>query len=96
MAENFLHAKLKDKIKAELPELLKYYKEHMRDPEFDRPAQIIWREIVVETRPAAPPASEARRKIEAIRQRAAATAPISPRSPGPRARARRARASRAD
>ena len=28
MAEDFLHAKLKNRIKAELPELLKYYNEH--------------------------------------------------------------------
>ena len=34
----FLHAKLKDKIKADLPELLKYYDEHMHDKEYDRPA----------------------------------------------------------
>ena len=54
MADAFLHAKLKDKIKAELPELLKYYNEHIRDKEYDRPALIDWREIVAETGPQAP------------------------------------------
>jgi parvulin-like peptidyl-prolyl isomerase len=67
MADAFLHAKLKDKIKAELPELLKYYNEHLRDKQFDRPAQITWREIVVETGPKVTH-EEARRKIEAIHE----------------------------
>ena len=67
MADAFLHAKLKDKIKAELPELLKYYNEHMHDQEYDRPALINWREIVVETGPQAT-REQARRKIEAIHQ----------------------------
>jgi peptidyl-prolyl cis-trans isomerase SurA len=67
MAEAFLHAKLKDKVKAELPELLKHYNEHIRDKEFDRPAQITWREIVVEAGNESR-RDEARRKIEAIHQ----------------------------
>jgi peptidyl-prolyl cis-trans isomerase SurA len=67
MSENFLHAKLKDRVKAELPELLKYYNEHLRDKEFDRPAQITWREIVVEAGPQTT-REQARRKIEAIHQ----------------------------
>jgi peptidyl-prolyl cis-trans isomerase SurA len=67
MADAFLHAKLKDKIKAELPELLKYYKEHMHDNQYDRPAQINWREIVAETGPQAT-REQARRKIESIHQ----------------------------
>ena len=39
---------LKDKVKVELPDLLKYYDEHVKKHEFDRPALITWREIVVE------------------------------------------------
>jgi peptidyl-prolyl cis-trans isomerase SurA len=67
MADAFLHEKLKGKIKTELPELLKFYNEHLRDKGFDRPAQITWREIVVETGPKTT-LEEARRKIEAIHQ----------------------------
>ncbi len=67
MAENFLHAKIKDRIKVDLPELLKYYDAHKNDKEFDRPAQIIWREIVVETG-RYPRPEDARRKIEALHQ----------------------------
>jgi parvulin-like peptidyl-prolyl cis-trans isomerase-like protein len=48
IAENFLHEKIKDKLKVELPDLLKYYSEHVRANDFDRPAQITWRELVVE------------------------------------------------
>jgi parvulin-like peptidyl-prolyl isomerase len=67
MSENFLRAKIKDKVKAELPELLKYYNDHKYDGKFDRPAQITWREIVVETGPNQS-REGARRKIEAIHQ----------------------------
>ncbi len=48
IAESFLHEKIKDRLKAELPDLLRYYSEHVREHDFDRPAQITWREIVVE------------------------------------------------
>ncbi|HEX3446988.1 MAG TPA: peptidylprolyl isomerase [Isosphaeraceae bacterium] len=48
LAETYLHEKLKDRIKVELPDLLRYYNEHLRDHQFDRPAQITWRELVVE------------------------------------------------
>ncbi len=48
LAENFLHAKLKDRVKVEWNDLLKYYDEHVKNHEFDRPALITWREIVVE------------------------------------------------
>lgn len=67
MAENFLHAKIKDRMKVELPDLRKYYHEHLHDPEYDRPARITWREIVVETSPQTSK-EQARRKIEAIYQ----------------------------
>ncbi len=48
IAESFRHEKLKDKLKVELPDLLKYYNEHVSQHKFDRPAQITWREIIVE------------------------------------------------
>jgi peptidyl-prolyl cis-trans isomerase SurA len=67
MAENFLHAKLKDKIKVDLPDLLKYYEAHKHDKEFDRPAENAWREIVVEVG-RYPTREDARRKIEALHQ----------------------------
>jgi peptidyl-prolyl cis-trans isomerase SurA len=48
LAESYLHDKLRDRIKVELPDLLRYYSEHAKGHEFDRPAQITWRELVVE------------------------------------------------
>jgi parvulin-like peptidyl-prolyl isomerase len=48
VAENFLHEKIKDKLKAELPDLLRYYSQRVYEHDFDRPAQITWRELVVE------------------------------------------------
>jgi len=48
LAESYLHEKLRDKLKVELPDLLRYYNEHVHEHEFDRPAQISWRELVVE------------------------------------------------
>ncbi len=48
LAEQFLHQKLRDRLKVELPDLLKYYTEHVSEHDFDRPAQITWRELVIE------------------------------------------------
>ncbi len=48
IAENYLHSRLGAKVKVELPELLKYYSDHVNKHEFDRPALITWREIIVE------------------------------------------------
>ena len=48
LAETYLHEKLRDRMKVELPDLLRYYNEHLQDHKFDRPAQITWRELVVE------------------------------------------------
>jgi parvulin-like peptidyl-prolyl isomerase len=48
LADQFLYMTIKDKTKVELPDLLKYYDEHVKKHEFDRPALITWREIVVE------------------------------------------------
>jgi peptidyl-prolyl cis-trans isomerase SurA len=67
MAENFLHAKIKDRLKVDLPELLKYYETHKHHKAWDRPAQIHWREIVVEAG-RYPSRQDARRKIEALHQ----------------------------
>jgi peptidyl-prolyl cis-trans isomerase SurA len=58
LCRGYLHEKLKDRINVELPDLLKYYNEHVNKHEFDRSAQISWRELVVEvskheSRPAA-------------------------------------------
>ncbi len=68
MAENFLHAKLKNRLKADLPELLKYYEDHKRDAVYDRPDQIVWHEIVVEAR-RYPSRDEARKKAGVILDR---------------------------
>jgi parvulin-like peptidyl-prolyl isomerase len=48
VAKSYMYQKLKDRIKIELPDLLRYYNEHLYQHEFDRPAQITWRELVVE------------------------------------------------
>jgi parvulin-like peptidyl-prolyl isomerase len=48
LADQYLHSKLSNKIKVDLPDLLKYYDEHVKKHDFDRPALITWREIVVE------------------------------------------------
>ncbi len=48
IADNFLHSKLKDRVKADLPDLRRYYSEHLEQHDFDRPAQITWHELVVE------------------------------------------------
>jgi parvulin-like peptidyl-prolyl isomerase len=67
MAENFLHAKLKDRLKVDYPDLRKYYNDHMQDREYDRPAQIVWRELLVEVAHY-PNREAARRKIESLQQ----------------------------
>jgi peptidyl-prolyl cis-trans isomerase SurA len=65
MAQVFLQQRLADKHKAELPEMLKYYNEHFRDKEFDRPAVITWREVIVE-KGNHPGPGDARRKAETL------------------------------
>jgi peptidyl-prolyl cis-trans isomerase SurA len=65
LAESFVYEKLKDKVNVDLPDLLKYYDEHVRKHEFDRPAQITWREIVVDPARYSSRA-DARRKAEAL------------------------------
>ena len=66
MAEAFLHEKLKSRIKVELPELLKYYNEHKSEREYDRPAEISWRDPGRVKR--YPSREEARRKADSLHQ----------------------------
>jgi peptidyl-prolyl cis-trans isomerase SurA len=68
LAQGYLHEKLKDRIKVELPDLLRYYNEHVQRHEFDRPAQITWRELVVEVAKY-PHREEARRKADSLREK---------------------------
>jgi peptidyl-prolyl cis-trans isomerase SurA len=65
LAQGFLHEKLKDRVKVELPDLLRYYQDHVHDREFDRPAQITWHELVVEAGKY-PNRDQARRKADAL------------------------------
>jgi parvulin-like peptidyl-prolyl isomerase len=48
IAHVFLQQKVADKQKVELPEMLKYYNEHLHDKQFDRSALLTWREIEIE------------------------------------------------
>jgi PPIC-type PPIASE domain len=59
----YIQQKLSDKVKVELPEMLRYYNAHMNDQTNHRPARITWREVVVETNRHPSPA-EARRKAD--------------------------------
>jgi parvulin-like peptidyl-prolyl isomerase len=63
LAQVYLDQKLRETRKVDLPEMLSYYQEHYRDKEFDRPAQITWRELVVEKGHHPQPA-DARRKAD--------------------------------
>jgi peptidyl-prolyl cis-trans isomerase SurA len=54
IGEMYLYSILRDKVKVELPDMRKYYSEHAKKHEFDRPALITWREIVVEPVKSAP------------------------------------------
>ena len=70
LSQVYLEQKLADRRKVALPEMLKYYNEHMHDKEFDRPAEITWRELVVE-KGHYPKPEDARRKAEALLNRLA-------------------------
>ena len=48
IASSLVQQKLKDRVKADYPDLIRYYSEHVSAHDFDRPAQITWRELVVE------------------------------------------------
>lgn len=62
MAREYLMGQVKDRIKVYAPAMREYYEEHRSD--FDRPAQVRWREVAVEVGRHADRA-EARRKAEA-------------------------------
>jgi parvulin-like peptidyl-prolyl isomerase len=66
LAKNFLQMKLIPKMKVELPEMRKYYDEHIND--FNVPAEIAWREILIEVGKSSNP-EDARRKAESILER---------------------------
>jgi peptidyl-prolyl cis-trans isomerase SurA len=68
LAQAFLHKKIGDKLKVELPEMLRYYEEHVNDRENHRPASITWREIVIETGKYSSP-EEARAKAQKLADR---------------------------
>jgi parvulin-like peptidyl-prolyl isomerase len=59
----YLDQKLSEGRKVELPEMLRYYNDHLHDKEYDRPAQITWRELVVE-KDRHPNPADARRKAD--------------------------------
>ncbi len=63
LAQVYRDKKLSDCRKVDLPEMLQYYNDHYRDKEYDRPAQITWRELVVE-KEQHPKPGEARRKAD--------------------------------
>ena len=63
LAQVYLDQKLSEGRKVELPEMLKYYNDHLHDKEYDRPAQITWRELVVE-KDRHPNPADARRKAD--------------------------------
>jgi peptidyl-prolyl cis-trans isomerase SurA len=65
LAQVFLDQRMSDRRKVELPEMLKYYNEHINDTEFYRPAVITWRELVVE-KARHSQETEARAKAEAL------------------------------
>ena len=93
LAESYLHEKLKDRLNVELPDLLKYYNEHVYQHEFDRPAQITWREIVVEV-DKHKSREEAQTEGQCAAGEASARVKISPGSLAPKAKAPPARATR--
>ncbi len=68
LSQTFLRHELQGKVKVELPDLLRYYNEHLKDHQFDRPASITWREIIVEPDKHKSP-EEARRIAMALSER---------------------------
>ena len=63
LAQVYLDQKLSEGRKVELPEMLRYYNDHLHDKEYDRPAQITSRKLVVEKGHHPDPA-DARRKAD--------------------------------
>lgn len=46
LSQSFMKAKIGPKMTVSLPEMREYYMDHLHD--FDRPAQIVWREVVID------------------------------------------------
>jgi parvulin-like peptidyl-prolyl isomerase len=65
LASVYLQQKLAAGRKADLPEMLSYYNEHLHDKEYDRAAQITWRELLIEKSHYPSPA-EARAKADKL------------------------------
>ena len=63
LAREYMLSKIQSKLTASLPERQKYYTEHLK--EFDRPAKVVWREIMIENAKCAN-RDEAQQKINAI------------------------------
>ncbi|WP_261340752.1 peptidylprolyl isomerase [Singulisphaera sp. GP187] len=63
LSQSFMKAKIGPKMTVSLPEMREYYLEHLHD--FDRPAQIVWREIVIDF-DKCKSRTEARAKIDAL------------------------------
>ncbi len=82
-----MHQKIKDRLKVELPDMLKYYNDHVYNHEFDRPAQITWRELVVEI-DKHKSRDEARNEGKRLAGEASDEVKISPRWLAPKAKAR--------
>jgi parvulin-like peptidyl-prolyl isomerase len=63
LAQSYIYNQVRHKLEITLPEKYKYYNDHLSN--FDRPAQVVWREIEIDIARCADRA-EARRKAEAI------------------------------
>jgi parvulin-like peptidyl-prolyl isomerase len=66
MAREFMEMNLRPRMTVDLPEMRDHYNAHLKD--FNRPAQITWREVVVEL-PKHAARGEARRKADALLNR---------------------------
>jgi parvulin-like peptidyl-prolyl isomerase len=63
MTQEFMSMKIRPLVTVDKPEMLDYYNAHLKD--YDRPAQITWREVVVEV-PKHANRAEARRNAEGL------------------------------
>ena len=63
LTETYMMQELGSKMRVDVPEMREYYNAHLQ--QFDRPAQVTWREVVVEVGKY-PSRAEARRKADAV------------------------------
>jgi hypothetical protein len=68
LAQEYMSLRMKEKLTVSLPEMYSWYDKHQQ--EYDRPAQVIWREIVVDFAKF-PDRASARRKADEILARVA-------------------------